>query len=1053
MIIVFGFCFVPSMKVVKAIDLEIAPIGDTLDLGDAPAVEGIIDATKQVRNRICVNNRVYEVNAQNASEQSELNQYLAYIHAGALDIKNIIVDTHYQQNKMFHFDIVDTGVQCGIVEGDPGYGAYTFRTCPYYESGTEQPNIDEMTPVWNAERGVYEITFTGTQNVYAKKLANPKNGYDSSINYHDASSSYMNVTRRDANGNLVVDAAPGEAITVWFYVKGGPCDGSYLLGRDTGANALIPNPYKDAPICVNYKNNTTLPNLIVANKKESLVPECYSDTINANVVNESTIQEKIDNATRVNEIFSGLTTSTSTMQPLQCLFDTSQNYADSSKDSGYTYTSILPGTENNRFWVAQCTEKLVISYDEPKDVSKAGLGFGYNVSVKIERTCTPVMIEDPETVEAVQCAYRQSCWGGPDNHEGELTAGPNDEFESCIMACDGGQYTQDCSKQCLSSVYYGNDATLSTQTYFNTPILGTPIVQYQLTDEVVTNQSQAVVRKNPDGSPICMIGETSVDCSVGGVPALMWGFRASEDCMNGSVTPWELYGPRIGEGVSSCYITDASNVGVDCYGTCGGNTGHYATGNGYRCIIGGYGGGIDPETGQPDGKRAALCFTEHNVSFGFSSRCDSNFTDNPGVCYEVFTNESFDENWNRLGACTEDPEGYKEQMRQQAAKEKAAVEQAIKSFPSDMNTTEKIEAYIIDDVTGEITTYEDSNSSADTRFIKTVVDGGSSQSGDSYTISRTVYLQLDKAYVSKVEPGKVIYGEDAFKKLGSTNLNALTDEQREYWVTTTEGESLIKNYYYTNIYSTGVNRWADWPARNSEDPVSETDPDIEQNILVSFENLGTWQQWDTDLSCFYGIPKAGDTCDPETEDCGNDSDLNCNPEEEFCGTNGNREDSSVIDFAGNTFIYRPIDLTDPFVERDPRWNWSWKAENNLFNIDPVATLEEIQEKNESIYSQSHASVDFGHLTSLSGPSENNDDLDYEIVITRQGINAIRRYNASMDNRYLDYDMNCYINNEGFNVCQSNFLTDLSAREDIYLLKRGLAGCNNQADETTCERKY
>lgn len=112
------------------------------------------------------------------------------------------------------------------------------------------------------------------------------------------------------------------------------------------------------------------------------------------------------------------------------------NYAPGNIDKGYAKCKVT------------CEEAVVVEYGPPI-ASKAGLCFEYKVKVTSRVTCDA---ENPTM-------YKQSskyCTPTPlcSNSYGTFNqAGPNEEFNSCVEDCDGGKYTEKCSKKCYQQVY------------------------------------------------------------------------------------------------------------------------------------------------------------------------------------------------------------------------------------------------------------------------------------------------------------------------------------------------------------------------------------------------------------------------------------------------------------------------------------------------------------------------------------------------------------------------------------------------------------------------
>lgn len=91
---------------------------------------------------------------------------------------------------------------------------------------------------------------------------------------------------------------------------------------------------------------------------------------------------------------------------------------------------------------------------------------------------------------------------------------------------------------------------------------------------------------------------------------------------------------------------------------------------------------------------------------------------------------------------------------------------------------------------------------------------------------------------------------------------------------------------------------------------------------------------------------------------------------------------------GNQIMFRPIDLEKMFPDRNPRWNW--KNNNGL--------IEEIQKKGNSVY-------------------ENN-EIEYEVTLTKDDIKSIRRYNKGINGEYI-YNQNCESSDPS--SCSSKFI--------------------------------
>lgn len=107
-----------------------------------------------------------------------------------------------------------------------------------------------------------------------------------------------------------------------------------------------------------------------------------------------------------------------------------------------------------------CSEELLVEYGPPV-ATKAGLCFEYKVKVTSTVTCDAALQGTPPSrSDYTTCEPTPYC-----NNLGSYfqnQAGPNDEFDSCILSCDNGKYSQACINKCYDKVYgSGNSNTLS----------------------------------------------------------------------------------------------------------------------------------------------------------------------------------------------------------------------------------------------------------------------------------------------------------------------------------------------------------------------------------------------------------------------------------------------------------------------------------------------------------------------------------------------------------------------------------------------------------------
>ena len=118
-----------------------------------------------------------------------------------------------------------------------------------------------------------------------------------------------------------------------------------------------------------------------------------------------------------------------------------------------------------------CEEAVEVEYGPPV-ASKAGMCFEYKVRVTSRTSCN--MSKAPEKVPS-DCSY---CNPSPQcvsaNGAVWLQGGPNEEFDACVRACDGGKYTKSCSNKCYKKVY-GTTANAKVSYRFMDDTYGTKL--------------------------------------------------------------------------------------------------------------------------------------------------------------------------------------------------------------------------------------------------------------------------------------------------------------------------------------------------------------------------------------------------------------------------------------------------------------------------------------------------------------------------------------------------------------------------------------------------
>lgn len=329
---------------------------------------------------------------------------------------------------------------------------------------------------------------------------------------------------------------------------------------------------------------------------------------------------------------------------------------------------------------------------------------------------------------------------------------------------------------------------------------------------------------------------------------------------------------------------------------------------------------------------------------------------------------------------------------------------------------------------------------------KTVVSGSTmlgNSGGKSVTFNqktvrtKTITVKLPASYVSRIS-SNIHYASDndlengyainlqsskTFKKVENFNVN-------NYY---------SKDYrYYTSLWSNNINVYFE-----GNYVKLQSNPDYPNNIKIISSNVGTGGGFSSDIGCYYGVyNEFYDKIEPD----------DCDPKKEICD-------------GGIQWIYRPIELTDVFPNnREPRWNWTGTLNRSnhtytgaarfsdqttlRYNIDPVDLTRDIEAKGNTIFDV----------------KKDASEVDYEFVLTKENLDNIRNYNKNVNdyngdgyNNYMDYNMSCYKDTSGKEICTSRFLDNINANSGTestsnfitYSVsgftidaRKNIAGCNN-----------
>ena len=106
----------------------------------------------------------------------------------------------------------------------------------------------------------------------------------------------------------------------------------------------------------------------------------------------------------------------------------------------------------------ECEELISVEYGPPV-ASIGGFCFEYVVKVTSKQYCnTRFEGSKPDKSRFKTCTIYPKC---NNSEQYSDQAGPNQDFDDCIMDCDGGKYTEKCTNKCYSKVYEETDSKLS----------------------------------------------------------------------------------------------------------------------------------------------------------------------------------------------------------------------------------------------------------------------------------------------------------------------------------------------------------------------------------------------------------------------------------------------------------------------------------------------------------------------------------------------------------------------------------------------------------------
>lgn len=686
--------------------------------------------------------------------------------------------------------------------------------------------------------------------------------------------------------------------------------------------------------------------------KKNYISECYTtESIsygyygpNGSILKE-TIAKKLNN---LKSMFSSYLPATA---------NNTDNYCTDVNMQGPKITLI----ETGKYWSIVCTESYEAQGDDAKLV-RAGAGFSYQTNYKLSRQCTITSINTP--TKPPQCHYwigHHCSWPTRSGIDTGNDGGPNGTFDTCIMQCDNGKYSQECINSCYKSVY-NKERNLSV-------------------DNSILKKEGRIVFTSEVGS------------------STYTSANSTETCQTDHHRP----GHKI-------YHNFHNQTDWACFSD------NYCANHGGSCTF--------EDFKEPDG-------------------C----SDNADAEYDRAVAE-----WKSELATFQDKQtveiakgNYTYQITDSYLKtsDNKSYVYTVNSKEDPMVKVNKIESQPKSNTSSLQELRIDENNVVS--YYATV------------TKEANITVELPLSYLSRNGGNAIYKNSENDKKIFVIDHQNNTIKQRSDFNLADYYHETNERKYYTSIYSGNKNvvQTDDGSAimlvsRNN------ANVNVDYNILVTSSGVGAGE-FGSDIKCYYGVYNDFIVPDDPDDYC---TDPPCPtitppPTPTIPPSECTNPPCPPLDQSGIQYIYRDIDLTDVFPnERNPRWNWtsgaaSVSSKNQLkYDIDPIKLTKEIESKGESIYDvQKDAS-----------------EVDYEFVLTKENLKNIRAYNKRVRdyngdgaNNHLDFNMSCYTNSQGKNVCSSRFLDNIDGNSGsesssnfiTYSVsnftidaRKNLIGCNN-----------
>ena len=327
------------------------------------------------------------------------------------------------------------------------------------------------------------------------------------------------------------------------------------------------------------------------------------------------------------------------------------------------------------------------------------------------------------------------------------------------------------------------------------------------------------------------------------------------------------------------------------------------------------------------------------------------------------------------------------------------------------------------------------------------------------------WINYDKATLTGnhiSDPGEIILNRSGCYGINQIDQEYLTEWSFPgTWINNKTGEIKYepikdsawhkkKSYFCTNLKSANVNVfwWYYGIFRDEAFYPSASDlTKLDYNIKASTKDFGHFR-WNIDISCFYALYDSSNS-DGDDPNCKDPDYYRAHPE--ICPTptgDSETDNKSTISYRIRSVDNKDLfpstegkETTDPTATgRQAGYNWTSAAtvlKNKDYIIAPSVLRENIQKKGNTIYDDE---------------SDSSNDLDYRFYLDRTALNRIRSYSKEAGNgKYTTFTGSFTIVN-GVSVYNSPLFRGSGAYLDgRYIKRKGVLGCNNQANDGACEK--